>query len=202
MIENPLTEKLRSYRILLASGSPRRQQYLKELGISFDIVKNSVAEVYPDTLKGEEIAAYLAKLKSGGIKDTLKKKDILLTADTVVWFNGRSLAKPADLDEAKQMLKDLSGQWHEVITSVCFTTVAEQRVATSITKVCFKDLSSDEIEYYVDEYKPLDKAGAYGIQEWLGSVAISEIRGSYANVVGLPTDLVYKTLMVMVSSGV
>ncbi len=199
MIENPLTLKLKRYRILLASGSPRRQQYLKDMGISFEIVKNPVEEVYPQSLKGEEIAAYLAKLKSSGLKESLKEKDILLTADTVVWFNDRSLAKPADTKEAKQMLKDLSGQWHEVITSVCFTTVAEQQVVSCITKVCFETLSDKEIDYYVDAYKPLDKAGAYGIQEWLGIVAIAEINGSYSNVVGLPTNLVYKTLMTMVS---
>ncbi len=199
MIENPLTIKLKPYRILLASGSPRRQQYLKEMGISFEIVKNPVEEVYPKSLKGGDIATYLAKLKSSGLKDTLKEKDILLTADTVVWFNNRSLAKPADSKEAKQMLRDLSGQWHEVITSVCFTTRSEQRVVSSTTKVCFEHLSAEEINFYVEAHKPLDKAGAYGIQEWLGSVAITEIRGSYANVVGLPTDLVYKTLMNMAS---
>ncbi|NNJ88174.1 MAG: septum formation protein Maf [Eudoraea sp.] len=199
MIDNPLTTKLKPYRILLASGSPRRQQYLKELGISFDIVKNEVEEVYPDDLKGEQIAIYLAKLKSGALKDILKEKDILLTADTVVWFNDRSLAKPAVIEEAKQMLKELSGQWHEVITSVCFTTVAEQRIVTSTTRVRIKELSAEEIDYYVEVYKPFDKAGAYGIQEWLGSIGIIEIKGSYVNVVGLPTDLVYKTLMDMVS---
>jgi len=199
MIDNPLTLKLKPYRILLASGSPRRQQYLKELGISFKIVKNPVSEVYPDGLKGEEIAVYLAQLKSGGIKDTLKENDILLTADTVVWYNDHCLAKPKDTEEAKEMLKQLSGQWHEVITSVCFTKVAEQRVVTSKTRVCFKELTPEEIDFYVEGYKPIDKAGAYGIQEWLGSVAITEIKGSYSNVVGLPTDLVYNTLMTMAS---
>ena len=199
MIENPLTLKLKPYRILLASGSPRRQQYLKDIGVSFEIVKNPVEEVYPESLKGEEIATYLAKLKSRGLKETLKEKDILLTADTVVWFNDRSLAKPADIKEAKQMLKDLSGQWHEVITSVCFTTVVQQRVVSCITKVCFETLSDEEIDYYVQVHKPYDKAGAYGIQEWLGSVAITEINGSYSNVVGLPTNLVYKMLMAMTS---
>jgi septum formation protein len=199
MIENPLTLKLKPYRILLASASPRRQQYLKEMGVSFEIVKNPVEEVYPKSLQGEEIAAYLAKLKSSGLKETLKEKDILLTADTVVWFNNRSLAKPADAKEAKQMLRELSGQWHEVITSVCFTTVTEQRVVTSNTNVCFKQLSATEIDFYVETYKPFDKAGAYGIQEWLGLIAITEINGSYSNVVGLPTNLVYKTLMTMLS---
>ncbi len=199
MIENPLTVKLKPYRILLASGSPRRQQYLKDMGVPFEIVKNPIEEVYPESLKGEEIATYLAKLKSSGLKETLKEKDILLTADTVVWFNNLSLAKPADTEEAKQMLRDLSGQWHEVITSVCFTTATEQRVASSTTKVCFEHLSAEQIDYYVDVYKPLDKAGAYGIQEWLGFVAITEIKGSYSNVVGLPTNLVYKMLMTMTS---
>jgi len=199
MIENPLTTKLKPYRILLASASPRRQQYLKDMGLSFEIVKNPAEEVYPESLQGEEIASYLAKLKSSGLKETLKEKDILLTADTVVWFNNRSLAKPADAKEAKQMLKELSGQWHEVITSVCFTTITEQRVVTSNTNVCFEQLSAAEIDFYVEAYKPFDKAGAYGIQEWLGTIAITEIRGSYANVVGFPTDLVYKTLMSMAS---
>jgi septum formation protein len=199
MIENPLTLKLKPYRILLASGSPRRQQYLNDMGVSFEIIKNPIEEVYPESLKGEEIASYLAKLKSSGLKESLQEKDILLTADTVVWFNDRSLAKPADTIEAKQMLKDLSGQWHKVITSVCFTTVAEQRVATCITNVCFETLSDEEIDFYVDAYKPFDKAGAYGIQEWLGNVAITEINGSYSNVVGLPTNLVYKMLMTMTS---
>ncbi len=199
MIENPLSLALKSFRILLASGSPRRQHFLKELGVSFEIVRNPVEEVYPDTLRREDIAIFLAKLKSGGLSKTLKEKDILLTADTVVWFNNRSLAKPADKAEAKQMLKDLSGHWHEVITAVCFTTPTDQRVETSITKVCFKELTSKEVDFYTEKYEPTDKAGAYGIQEWLGYVAIKEIKGSYTNVVGLPTDLVYKTLMTMAS---
>jgi septum formation protein len=197
MINNPLKLRLKPYRILLASGSPRRQQFLKELGVPFKIVKNTVKEVYPNGLKGQEIASYLAKLKADALKDSLQEKDILLTADTVVWFNDRSLAKPKDGEEAKQMLRDLSGHWHEVITAVCFTSKDQQRLINSTTSVCFKDLSKEEIHYYVEKFQPLDKAGAYGIQEWLGSVAITEIKGSYANVVGMPTDLVYKTLMDM-----
>ncbi|MGB5379064.1 Maf family nucleotide pyrophosphatase [Muriicola sp.] len=197
MTENPLRLQLKPYRILLASGSPRRQQFLKEMGVPFKIVKNTVNEEYPKNLKGKEIAKYLAKLKADELKESLKENEILLTADTVVWFNDRSLAKPSDMEDAKQMLHDLSGQWHEVITAVCFTSAQQQRVISSTTSVCFKELSKEEIHYYVETFQPLDKAGAYGIQEWLGSVGITEIKGSYTNVVGMPTDLVYKTLMDM-----
>jgi len=194
MIENPLTIQLKPYRILLASGSPRRQQYLKELGISFEIVKNPVDEIYPEKLVGEEISNYLAKLKAEALGDELREKDILITADTVVWHKGISLAKPANVHEAVQMLSLLSDDWHEVITSVCFTTVKEQRVVSSTTRVRFRKLIQEEIRFYVENYQPTDKAGAYGIQEWLGLIAIVDIKGSYSNVVGLPTTEFYSTL--------
>ncbi|WP_372973900.1 Maf family nucleotide pyrophosphatase [Muriicola sp.] len=194
MIENPLSNRLRDHRILLASGSPRRQEFLKLMGIPFEVVRNEVDERYPSHLKGAEISDYLAVLKAESLRENLKPGDILITADTVVWYRETSLAKPADLEDTCKMLTTLSGQWHKVITSVCFTTLDEQRVVHCTTEVRFRDLEADEIRYYAEHFSPLDKAGAYGIQEWLGMVGIEEIRGSYTNVVGLPTFEFYQTL--------
>ena len=189
---------LNHHTIILASGSPRRHQFLKEMGIPFEVRLKSVDEIYPPELKGSEISDYLAKLKADAFDGALKKEEILITSDTVVWHNGISLAKAADAEEAYEMIKALSGDWHEVITSVCFTTPNSQKVVNEITRVKFRDLSDEEIRYYINTYKPYDKAGAYGIQEWIGLTAIEEIKGSYPNVVGLPTQLVYKTLSAMV----
>lgn len=195
MTNNPLKEKLASYRILLASGSPRRQQFLKDLGIDFEVVLKPVKEDYPKGLKGLEIAKYLAHLKANAFKNRIQKNDILITADTIVWFQDRSLAKPENSEEAGEMLQQLSGNWHEVITAVCFTTPTKSVLVSCATQVKFEVLSEQEIRFYLEVYEPFDKAGAYGIQEWLGIVGIEEIRGSYTNVVGMPTHLVYKTLM-------
>ncbi|MBT8281047.1 MAG: septum formation protein Maf [Muriicola sp.] len=199
MIENPLSERLKAFRILLASGSPRRQELLKEMGVTFELLKNDVEETYPERLKAGEISDYLAKLKTSNLRELLREGDILITADTVVWHKGVSLAKPSNKVEAVDMLMKLSYNWHEVITSVCFTTTGKQKIINGTTEVLFKQLHPEEIEFYVNTFKPFDKAGAYGIQEWLGNIAIEEIRGSYSNVVGLPTHLVYKTLMDMAS---
>jgi len=199
MTENPLNEKLKGYRVLLASGSPRRQELLKELGVSFEQVKNEVEETYPQHLEGAEISDHLALLKAKALQPALRERDILITADTVVWHKGISLAKPADVKEAVQMLNTLSNEMHQVITSVCFTTQKKQLVQHCTTEVRFRKLQPQEIQYYAESYRPVDKAGAYGIQEWLGNIGIDEIRGSYTNVVGMPTHLVYKTLMDMVS---
>lgn len=196
---NPLLTQLADYTIILASGSPRRQGFLKELEIPFKIQLKEVEEVYPQHLKAAAISDYLAVLKAKPFTDTLNPKEIVITADTVVWHNDTSLAKAANESEAAAMLNTLSGDWHKVITSVCFTRLDEQRLVHQTTEVKFKALTTDEIAYYVAQYKPYDKAGAYGIQEWLGLIAIEEIKGSYSNVVGLPTHLVYKTLMDMVS---
>ncbi len=192
-----LKEKLKEYQIILASGSPRRQQFFKDLGLDFKIDIKSVDEVYPEHLKAHEISNYLAELKASVFINDLKTKDILITSDTVVWHNNTSLAKPRDANEAYQMLKTMANSWHNVITSVCFTTKENQKTVYSTTQVKLKELSDDEIWYYIKNYKPFDKAGAYGIQEWFGLIAIEEIKGSYANVVGLPTHLVYKTLIDM-----
>ena len=190
--------KLKEYQLILASASPRRQQFFREMEIDFTVHPIHVKEIYPDHLKGAEISDYLAELKAAGYEKRLETKDILITSDTVVWHDNASLAKPADPDEAFSMLNTLSNDWHEVITSVCFTTREQQKTVNQCTRVKFKELTSGEIEYYIRNYNPFDKAGGYGIQDWIGLIGIEEIQGSYTNVVGLPTQLVYKTLMAMV----
>ena len=194
-----LRNKLKEYHLILASGSPRRHQFFKDMDLDFEVRIKSVDEIYPSELKGAEISDYLAKLKAEVFKPDLQPKDILITSDTVVWHNNESLAKAEDSTEAESMLKKLSGDWHQVISSVCFTTTKRQIIQHSITEVKFKDLSKDEIQHYIKEYQPYDKAGAYGIQEWIGLIGIEEIKGSYTNVVGLPTQLVYKTLLQLVT---
>lgn len=169
--------------------------FLEELGLDFEVRPKSVEEVYPEQLQGQEISEYLAKLKATPFLKELEPGQIVITSDTVVWHNKISLAKAADKAEAFEMLRTLSGDWHEVITSVCFTTKDSQKTVSGITKVKLKDFSDDEINYYIETCQPFDKAGAYGIQEWIGMIGITEIQGSYTNVVGLPTDLVYKALM-------
>lgn len=198
MIKNPLKEKLRHHNIILSSGSPRRKKFFEDLGINFEIRLKPIQEIYPNNLVGAEISAYLAELKALALEDSLEGNDILITSDTVVWHNQESLAKARDSQEAIEMLQKLSDKWHEVITSVCFTTSENRKTVSASTKVKFAKMTHDEINFYVNQYKPFDKAGAYGIQEWIGAIAIEKIEGSYNNVVGLPTQLVYKTLMSMV----
>lgn len=191
-------DKLKGYTIILASGSPRRKQFFKDMDLEFEIRLKEVDEVYPPSLKGSGISDYLAELKAKALQDSLTDKEILITSDTVVWHKGVSLAKPADKEEAVSMLKTLSNGWHDVITSVSFTTQTVQKTVNHTTSVKFKDLSLDEILYYIENYHPYDKAGGYGIQEWIGLIGIEEIKGSHSNVVGLPAHLVYETLMNMV----
>ncbi len=189
-----LNDKLKDYNIILASASPRRHAFLKSMNIDFEVRLQPVEEVYPNTLKGSEITDYLAKLKAEPFKNQLKDKDILITSDTIVWLDDKPVEKPKDKNDAFRMIKSLSNKTHEVMTSICFTQTTQQKVVNTITKVTFKALTDDEIWYYVNTYKPLDKAGAYGIQEWIGAIAITNIEGSYNNVVGLPTHLLYETL--------
>lgn len=188
-----LREKLKNYNIILASGSPRRQAFFKELDLDFTIQVKEVVEVYSSELKHSEITDYLSKLKAS-VFINLEENDILITSDTIVWKDDKALGKPKDFEEAKQMLQDISGQMHEVITSVCFTSKKFQTTVNDVTKVWFKILSEEEIDYYLKNYKPFDKAGSYGIQEWIGYIGIEKIEGCYFNVMGLPTRLVYKTL--------
>lgn len=189
-----LRTKLKHKNIILASGSPRRQQYFKELDLDFTIQLKEVEEVYPNHLKAEEITNYLAELKAAAFEH-LNENDILITSDTIVWHEGKALGKPKNYEDAFQMLKSMSNKTHEVITSVCFKTNAKTETIFEVTKVTFKAISDEAITYYLDNYKPFDKAGSYGIQEWIGLIAISKIEGSYANVVGMPVDKVYDKLI-------
>lgn len=190
-----LNEKFKNNRIILASGSPRRQQFLKELDVDFEIQLKDIEEIYPDHLQAEEITNFLAKLKASAFALNLDDNDILITSDTIVWLNNKALGKPKDYDDAFEMLSEMSGKTHKVITSVCLKTIDKEIVFYEETLVTFTTLSSDEIKYYLDNYEPFDKAGSYGIQEWIGLVAIEKIEGSYANVVGLPTHRLYEELM-------
>ncbi|TYB74330.1 Maf-like protein [Bizionia myxarmorum] len=195
-----LNEKLKNFRLILASGSPRRQQFFKELGLDFEVILKPIDEVFPEHLTHFEISDYLAELKALPFKDDLKWNDILITSDTIVWHNNRALGKPKDADDAFNMIKSLSNSTHEVITSVSFTTTKKQITVNAVTKVTFKELTDEEITHYISTCKPFDKAGAYGIQEWIGQIGITQIEGSYFNVVGLPTHLVYQTLLTFISS--
>ena len=189
-----LNEKLKKHRIILASGSPRRQEFFKNLGLDFEIQLKPVKEEYPPRLTHFEISNYLAQLKALPFKKQLLPNDILITSDTIVWNDDTALGKPRDADDAFRILKSLSNQTHEVITSVCFTSTNFEKTLHDITKVTFKELSDEEILFYIKTYKPFDKAGAYGIQEWIGQIGVTKIEGSYFNVMGLPVHLVYKTL--------
>lgn len=189
-----LNEKLKNHHIILASGSPRRQEFFKTLGLDFEIRLKPVVEDYPTRLKHFEISDYLAQLKALPFKNELKNADILITSDTIVWHNNQALGKPKNEVDAFNILKSLSNATHEVITSVCFTTITFEKTLNAITKVTFKNLSDEEILYYIKTCKPFDKAGAYGIQEWIGQIGVTKVEGSYFNVMGLPTHIVYKTL--------
>lgn len=189
-----LREKLKNYKLVLASGSPRRQQFLRELDVDFEIRLKDVEEIYPDTLQGAEITDFLARLKAAALQDELADDEIAITSDTIVWHNSKALGKPRDYNDAFAMLQSLRGNTHEVITSVCITHKGKADVFNETTRVTFNPLTDSEIKYYLDHYKPFDKAGSYGIQEWIGLVAIARIDGSYANVVGMPVDKVYQYL--------
>jgi septum formation protein len=190
-----LNEKFKNHKIILASGSPRRQQFLKELEIDFEIKLKEIEEIYPDHLKAEEITNFLAKLKASAFENELQDNEVLITSDTIVWLDNKALGKPIDASHAVRMLTEMSGKTHKVITSVCIKSTKKEVVFHDETLVTFTDLSLDEIKFYLKNYKPFDKAGSYGIQEWIGLVAIEKIEGSYANVVGLPTHKLYKELM-------
>lgn len=189
-----LKEKLSSYKIILASGSPRRQQFFKELNIDFEIRLKEIEEVYPVHLKAAEITSYLATLKASAFEGELKDNEILITSDTIVWHNNKALGKPKDAKEAFEILKSMSDTTHEVITSVGFTTKDRTEVITETTRVTFNELSDEIIDYYIQNFHPFDKAGAYGIQDWIGHVGVAKIEGSYTNVMGLPTDQVFNYL--------
>jgi septum formation protein len=187
-------DDLNKYRIILASRSPRRQQLLRDLGINFEVLIKEYPETFPDDLTGEEIARFVAHEKAISFKNEISVNDILITADTIVWCNNKVLGKPLNSDEAINILKEISGNTHQVITGVCIFASFKEITFSVSTKVTFDCLSEEEIVYYVNRYKPYDKAGAYGIQEWIGIAACSNIEGSYFNVVGLPVQRLYSEL--------
>lgn len=189
-----LKQNLKSHKIILASASPRRQQFFKDLDLDFEIRIKEVEEIYSPELKASQITNYLAELKANAFEGELGPNEVLITSDTIVWHNNQALGKPKDYDDAFKILKSLSNATHEVITSVCFKTTAKTTLLHEITRVTFNELSNEVISHYLENYKPYDKAGAYGIQEWIGLVGVSKIEGSYTNVMGLPTDKVYDYL--------
>ncbi|MCZ8228476.1 Maf-like protein [Flavobacterium sp.] len=189
-----LKNKLAPYRIILASSSPRRQQFFKDLDLDFEIRLKEIEEIFPNTLKGEEITNYLSILKANAFEGELQDNELLITSDTIVWHQNRPLGKPKDAQEAFEILQSLSNNTHEVITSVCFKTKHKTEVISETTKVTFNALSDEAILYYLDHYQPFDKAGAYGIQEWIGFIGVSKVEGSYTNVMGMPTDKVFAYL--------
>lgn len=186
---------LNKYHIILASASPRRRQLLSGLGFDFEVrTLAGIDESYPDHLQGEAIAAYISKAKAEAYRATLAPNDLVITADTIVSVDGNVLGKPANEAEAHQMLQLLSGRTHEVVTGVTLMTKSQQQTFTATTSVTFAPLTEAEITHYVTHYRPLDKAGAYGIQEWIGMIAVESIQGSYFNVMGLPVQRLYKAL--------
>ncbi|CAN5838326.1 Maf-like protein [soil metagenome] len=188
-------EKLEQYRFILASKSPRRQFLLTELGIPFELVTKEVDESFPDHLQKDEIPLFLARKKADAFQRDLDEKTIVITADTIVWINDHVLNKPENAEEASVMLRELSGNRHEVFTGVCLKS-AKKEIAFSVrTVVYFRELTAGEINYYISKYKPFDKAGAYGAQEFIGYIGVEKIEGSYFNVMGLPVKELYEELV-------
>ncbi|MFR2071381.1 MAG: Maf-like protein [Bacteroides nordii] len=188
-------DNLKKYNIVLASNSPRRKELMSGLGVDY-VVKTlpDVDESYPDTLQGTEIPAYISREKADAYKSLIQPDELLITADTIVWLNGEVLGKPKGREGAMDMLRKLSGTSHQVITGVCLTTSDWQKSFTAVTDVTFATLTEEEIIYYVDKYTPMDKAGAYGVQEWIGFIGVESISGSYFNVMGLPIQRLYQEL--------
>lgn len=185
---------LKGRELVLASASPRRKWLMQELGVSFSVQPKNVDEIYPATLKREEIPMFLSKLKADAFSDDELQNKLVLTADTIVWLDDAELQKPTDLEDAKRMIRLLSGTSHEVFTAFTVRTEAQSISDFDRTVVHFRKLTEDEIDHYVQTYRPLDKAGAYGIQEWIGYIGIEKIEGCYFNVMGLPLRKVYSTL--------
>ena len=188
--------KITNYKVLLASNSPRREELLRGIDIDFEVkVLPDIDESYPDNIPSEETAEFVAIKKAKPYVSSLHEDELLLTADTIVLLEDTVLGKPADKQEAKQMLRQLSGKTHRVITGVCLTSTKKQTSFSATSDVEFGKLTDQEIEYYVERYSPMDKAGAYGVQEWIGYVAVKHINGSYYNIMGLPIQRVYRELI-------
>jgi septum formation protein len=186
---------LQKYQVILASNSPRRKELLSGLGIEYQVrTLANIDESYPTHLQGEEIPLYISRAKAKAYAATMHPDELIITADTIVWLEGKVYGKPKDEADARRMLRDLSGRTHQVITGVSLTTASFQRSFATTSEVTFDNLSEEEIDYYVRCYKPLDKAGAYGVQEWIGFIGVKHIEGSYFNIMGLPIQRLYKEL--------
>jgi septum formation protein len=185
---------LNNYHIILASQSPRRQELLKGLNIPFEVKVIDVEETYPKQLVGVDIPMFLAEKKANAFAEQMADDTLLITADTIVWHEGRVFGKPKDKAEATKMLKSLSGKTHQVITGVCISTKTKRRVFHAISEVRFARFTPDEIDYYLSNFQPYDKAGSYGVQEWIGFIGVEHIEGSYFNVMGLPVQRLYTEL--------
>ena len=186
------------YNIILGSGSSRRKELLGMTGINFSVMSIPVDESFPDSLQGTEISEYIVKNKSDAFNKLIKENEIIITADTLVWFENKCLGKPKDKKEAKYMLKLFAGKSHDVITSVAFLTISNFKILTESTTVIYKNLTDSEIDYYVENVNPIDKAGSYGIQDWIGMIGVEHVNGSYTSVLGLPvpqtTDQIIKII--------
>lgn len=190
-----MLDNLKKYKIILASNSPRRRELLSGLGVDYEVkIVPGIDETYPESLNGEEIPIYIAQEKANAYRASPQPDELVITADTIVYVDGMVLGKPVDEADACRMLRMLSGRTHQVITGVCLTTVDFQKSFASVTEVTFDTLSDEEIGYYVEKYHPMDKAGSYGVQEWIGFVGVTGLKGSYYNVMGLPVQRLYKEL--------
>jgi septum formation protein len=190
-----MLENLNKYKIILASNSPRRKELLSGLGVDYEVkTLPDVDESYPDGLSGEEIAKHIARGKAEAYRSLIQADELVITADTIVWLDGTVMGKPKDEEEAKDMLMRLSGKTHQVITGVCLTTASTQKTFATVTDVTFAILTDEEVDYYVTRYQPMDKAGSYGVQEWIGFVGVENLSGSYFNVMGLPIQRLYTEL--------
>lgn len=190
-----MLDNLKKYKVILASNSPRRKDLLAGLGVEYEVrTMPDVDESYPSTLKGADIPLYISQEKANAYRSMLQSDELMITADTIVWLEGEVLGKPADRAEAISMLQRMSGCTHEVYTGVSITTTEWQRSFAVQTEVKFATLTNEEIAYYVDRFQPMDKAGAYGVQEWIGFIGVEHIEGSYFNIMGLPVQRLYKEL--------
>ena len=190
-----MLDNIKKYNIILASNSPRRRELLSGLGLNYEVkLIKDVDESYPSHLNGGEIPEFISRIKAAAYRPFMKENDLIITADTIVYANNKVLGKPKNREDAVKMLKTLSGQTHQVMTGVTITTHKFQKSFVSTSDVTFDNLTDEEINFYIDNYKPYDKAGAYGIQEWIGYIGVSGIRGSYFNVMGLPIQKLYREL--------
>ena len=190
-----MLDNLKKYKVVLASNSPRRKELLSGLGIDYEVkTLPDIDESFPEGLTEVETATYIARAKADVYRNIMQSDELIITADTIVWLDGEVMGKPVDNEDARRMLRALSGKTHQVITGVCLMTIDSQKAFATVTDVTFCHLSEEEIDYYVERYRPMDKAGSYGIQEWIGFVGVESISGSYFNVMGLPIQRLYTEL--------